>query len=343
VTRATPSVFLLLVILSGSAGGTPSGDGLAIAANELLDSLDAGQRSQVLYAFEADERFDWHFIPKNERKGLPLKDMTAEQSVLAHELLRLALSTSGYTKTREIMELEDVLLDIELAAGRDNARQVRDSLKYYVTLFGQPQAEGNWALSFEGHHLSLNFTIVDGEVVASSPAFMGANPHKVTEGEHAGLRVLGAEEDKARALLAALDDRQRDRAIVTVHAPTDIFSGAEARVPSMKAEGLPASAMNAEQVALLHALIDEYANNVAGDAAQERRGQVEAAGDDIYFAWMGSATPGEPYYYCIQAPTFLIEFDNIQNDANHSHTVWRDFDGDFGRDLIGEHRAAYVH
>jgi len=290
-----------------------------------------------LHEFDDTRRFDWHYVPMQDRKGLPLKRMTAAQVVLANRLLQTALSASGYEKSREIMQLENVLAELE------NARGYRDPEKYYLSVFGTPEPGGDWAMSFEGHHVSLNFTVLDGMVAASSPTFLGANPHRVPVGARAGSRVLCAEEDRGRRLLESLDTRQRAIAVIAIEAPPDIFSGAKPRIRSGEPEGLPATQMNSDQLALLRALIDEYAGNVAGAAAGKRQAQIEAAGDDMHFAWMGSATPGEPHYYRVQTPTFLIEYDNVQNGANHSHTVWRDFDGDFGRDLIAEHRAAHVH
>jgi hypothetical protein len=318
--------------MTGSAS-----EAIAGAARAFLDSLSTEQRDVVAHEFDDTRRFDWHYVPKQDRKGLPLKQMTADQAAAANRLLRTALSASGYEKTREIMQLEIVLAEIE------NAYGYRDPEKYFLSFFGTPEPGADWAMSFEGHHVSLNFTVLDGKVAASSPTFLGANPHRVSTGTHAGLRVLGAEEDRGRRLLESLDERQRAIAVIAANAPADIFSGAKPRIRPAEPEGLAAAAMNAGQRELLRALIDEYADNVAGAAAAKRRAQIEAAGDTIHFAWMGSATPGDPHYYRVQTPTFLIEYDNVQNGANHSHTVWRDFDGDFGRDLIAEHRAAHQH
>lgn len=262
---------------------------------------------------------------------------------LTHALLNQSLSRTGYSKVAGIMSLEAVLAELEFKKGRENAREFRDPMKYYVTLFGDPGSDTTWGWSFEGHHLSLNFTIVDGIVVASSPAFHGANPHRVSEGPLVGMRILGAEEDRARRLLDSLDPDQRALAIVADQAPKDIRSGAKQRVSPARPDGIPASALNHDQRELLRELVETYTDNVPADAAGERRAQLEAAGTAIHFAWMGSINAGEAHYYRIQAPTFLVEYDNIQNGANHAHTVWRDYDGDFGRDLIREHRTAHAH
>jgi hypothetical protein len=215
-----------------------------------------------------------------------------------------------------------------------------------VTFFGEPAPGANWGWSIEGHHVSLNFTLV-GERVASSPTFLGANPHLAPKGPRAGLRPLGREEDLGRALVRSLDAGQRAQAILAEVAPNDIETAAARAVrPDEPPKGLAAAAMTPAQQAALRALIEVYVENVPADLQARRRAQFEGADfSKIHFAWMGSLEPGigHGHYYRVQAPTFLIEYDNVQNDANHSHTVWRDYDGDFGRDLLAEHRAAVPH
>ncbi len=336
-------VVVLAVALPLLGEEDASARAMVSAARNLLAALANEQRTAISYPVEAEERFDWHYVPKEQRKGLSLAAMEPEQVHLTHVLLNASLSRAGYAKTATIMSLESVLRELETALGSTRAAQVRDPLAYFVTVFGTPAEEGAWGFSLEGHHVSLNFTMLDGEVAATSPAFLGANPHSVPEGPRQGLRPLGAEEDRARRLLESLDEAQRGAAILADTAPRDIFSAALPRVTPEEPRGLAASSMSAEQVALLHALVEEYIRNVPEDVAEKRRAQLAAAGEAIHFAWMGSPERGEGHYYRVQAPDFLIEYDNVQNDANHSHTVWRDYDGDFGRDLIAEHRRAHPH
>ncbi len=326
----------------GAAGHDKTSDTMASAANNLLASLDADQRTTVMLGMGAAERVDWHFIPK-ERKGLSMLDMSPDQHHLLHALLSASLSRTGYGKTTTVMSLEAVLRKLEEAAGANRFTTMRDPLRYHVTFFGAPSEDGDWGWSFEGHHVSLNFTVVAGEATASTPLFLGANPHRVPSGPREGLRALGREEDLARSLLESLDDDQRKKAVIGDEAPRDIFSSNQPRVERQVPRGVPASALSEEQRELLDALIDEYARNVPPDLAAKRRAQVEAAGNAIHFVWMGPAEPGAPHYYRVQAPDFVIEYDNVQNAANHSHTVWRDFDGDFGRDLLAEHHRDYKH
>ncbi len=316
---------------------------MSVAAENLLSALSDSQRIQITYLLEGDERIDWHYVPKKDRKGLPLKAMTAEQIYLVNILLNESLGQAGYSKATGIMHLESILRGIEVERGREGAYESRDPTRYFVTVFGGPQSKGSWGWSFEGHHISLNFTIVDGQLIASSPAFFGANPHKVPNGPAQNLRVLGSEEDRARRLLDSLDDNQLKKAVIGETVPRNIFSAASPRVIPDEPQGIKASELTPNQFELLVQLIDVYIENVADEAALERRAQVDAGAGEIQFAWIGSGNRGEAHYYRVQAPTFLIEYDNIQNDANHSHTVWRDYDGDFGRDLIGEHRQAHVH
>ena len=329
-----------------AAAGDVTAEGMVLAAQRLLADLDEEQRSQAVFDLDADERFDWHFIPKRDRKGLPLKAMQSAQVHLTHVLLNESLSRIGYSKAATIMSLEAVLREIEGRRGSSPFLELRDPMLYFVSFFGEPRPEESWAWSIEGHHVSLNFTVVDG-VVASSPTFLGANPHEVLEGPRKGLRVLGREEDLGRAMLASLNEEQRQMAVLASQAPRDIFTSADREVEfESPPQGISAAQMDDAQQAALRALIECFVENVPADLAARRRAQYE--GSDfakIRFAWLGSTTagPGNGHYFRVQAPTFLIEYDNVQGNANHSHTVWRDYEGDFGRDLLAEHHETHEH
>ena len=304
---------------------------MAEAAKAFLASLDPEQRARATFQFQDDERFDWHYIPK-ERKGLPFKDMTAEQKHLAHALLSAGLSQRGYIKAVSIMSLDEVLRILEHGTG-----PVRDPERYFFSVFGEPAETGIWGYRVEGHHVSQNFTIVNGKVLVA-PRFFGANPAEVREGPRKGLRVLGREEDLGRAVVQSLTAEQKKTAIVSADAPGEILTG-----PSRKAaltgqpSGIAASKLTAQQRELLQNLLDEYCNNVPEQVAQVREEQIKKAGGNLYFAWAGGEQVGQPHYYRIQSPAFLIEYDDTQNNANHIHTVWRDIEGDFGLDLLKEH------
>lgn len=305
---------------------------MANAANSFLVSLKSEQKAKATFDFTSDERLNWHFIPK-VRKGLPLKEMTQEQRHLAQALLTTGLSTQGYIKAVTIMSLEEVLRLIELGVGTN----VRDPENYFFSIFGEPSDSGTWGFRVEGHHMAQNWTIVKGKVVGG-PSFYGTNPAMVKEGPRKGLRVLGAEEDKGRELLMALTEEQKKTAVVTATAYKDIFTMADRKAAlTGQPNGLSAAKMNAKQLQLLQDLAEEYAYNMPGQLAQHRLGQIKAAGKNINFAWAGVAEVGGPHYYRLSGPTFLIEYDNTQNNANHVHSVWRDLAGDFGYDLLGDH------
>ena len=302
-------------------------------ARHFLAALDAGQRDRATFAFDDEERFNWHFIPR-ERKGLPYGEFTPSQRRLADRLLGTALSHEGISRALGIMYLEQILYERE---GRD----IRDSDRYHFTVFDEPSSTGAWGWRVEGHHLSLNITLHDGEVVATSPAFMGSNPAIAREGKHAGLEVLAAEQTVARELLALFDGPAREQVIFDAEAPPDILTGTDRVAEPGDPLGVAMRDMNDEQAAKLVELIEVYVGRLRGELAAEEFDKIKAAGlPGIHFAWAGGAEPGAAHYYRIHGPTFLIEYDNTQNNANHIHSVWRDLDGDFGRDLLAEHYAA---
>ncbi|HTQ53670.1 MAG TPA: DUF3500 domain-containing protein [Bryobacteraceae bacterium] len=320
-----------IVLLTAAYHRLNSSSLMADAANRFLASLTPEQRAKATFGFEEGERQNWHYVPI-ERKGLALREMTPAQKHLATALLSAGLSQQGFLKAETIMSLEDVLRLMEHGTGPE-----RDPEKYYVSIFGQPSATGTWGYRVEGHHLSQNYTVVGGHV-AGAPSFFGANPAEVREGPRKGLRTLGAEEDLGRAVIQSLDPDQRKIAVVDARAYPDILT-ADSRQAALQGHpsGLQASRMNAKQFALLQALLDEYANNMPEQIAQTRADQIRKAGKDIYFAWAGGIQKGDPHYYRVQTVSFLIEYDDTQNNANHIHSVWRDFNGDFGVDLLKLH------
>jgi hypothetical protein len=324
------------------------------AAMTLLKSLEPAQLQQATFPFESDERTHWHFIPTETfpRKGLLMRDMSARQHELMRDLLKAGLSQRGYLTATSIMDLETVLKALEAAqraAGPQPPRGTpleRDPEKYFFSIFGTPTAtqKAAWGWRIEGHHVSLHFTVVNGTLVASSPTFFGSNPAEVREGPKKGLRILGGEEDAARALLESLDASRRATAIVNADAPGDMVTMNTLDINPLSPAGLTAAAMTAPQRELLMKLLDVYIGKMAGDIAEDRLARLRKAGvEKIGFAWAGETERGKKHYYRIQGPTFLVEYDNTQNDGNHIHSVWRDFNGDFGRDLLREHLKSVAH
>jgi Protein of unknown function (DUF3500) len=301
-------------------------------------------QAAVTIPFAGEDRFRWHYVPHEmfPRKGVHIKDMTVAQRKAAHTLLRSALSTQGYLKATHIMQLETVLGALEQAKAA--APFQRDPELYWFMLFGAPSRDKPWGWRVEGHHLSLSFSVVTSELIATTPAFMGSNPAEVPGGAYAGLRILAAEEDLARVLLASLDDSQRSRAIIETTAPRDIITENSRNVTLRDPVGLAASAMTETQRNVLWQLVAEYVQNTQRDIAHRQLEKIKHAGlDQVHFAWAGSLERGEAHYYRLHGPTSLIEYDNTQDNANHIHAVWRDLQDDFGGDLLRKHYEESAH
>ncbi len=263
--------------------------------------------------------------------------MNARQRELTMNLLRAALSETGYDKAVKIMSLENNLREGEKGL---KGSPLRDPERYFLTIFGKPEPTGTWGWSFEGHHFSLNFVVSNSEVVSDTPSFWGANPATVqivvAGGPEKGTRTLANEEQFAFDLVNDLNEAQRKEAIIAEKAPAEYRAGGQPQPPQTPPEGLSASKMNAEQKVKLQSLLEAYNANLAKPLAEARMAEVKAAGlDRVYFAWAGSTKPGVGHYYRVQGPTFVLELVNVQSDpagnpANHIHSVWRDLNGDFG-------------
>lgn len=310
-------------------------DAMARAAIAFLDTLDARQRRAATFAFTDTERQNWHYVPRG-RKGVPLKEMSAAARTAAHDLLRAGLSPGGYAKAVEVINLEEILRKLETFGGL-----LRDPEKYYVSVFGIPDAQAAWGWRMEGHHLSLNFTLVPGRPVAVTPTFLGANPAEVRTGAHKGLRVLAAEQDLGVMLARTIDPALRSRFVIAADSPGDIVTG-PGRSDALKVPtGVALRDLPGEQRALAVRLVETYARGMRPDLADEELERMRAAGiERLHFAWAGSLDPARPHYYRVHGPTLLIEYDNSQNGANHVHTVWHDPRNDFGADVL---RAHYDH
>lgn len=311
-------------------------ESLTRSAGAWIESLDDAQRARGLQPFSAAARTDWHFVPKASRKGVQLRDMTPAQEQAALALLRSALSQAGYDKSLLIMSLEEILRRLE----GDRAKNIRDTKRYFFTIFGTPADTGTWGLSIEGHHLSFNFTVRDGAIVDSTPQFMGANPAEVKTTfaglPETGRRVLRDEETLAFELVRSLDATQRATA-VTPEPPQEIRAAGTPQPPAEPAIGIAWRQLTADQQGLLRRLVEAYCGWMTAEVATERLRLIAAAPggwDDLRFAWAGALEPGVGHAYRVEGPTFLIEFVNVQPDAegtpaNHIHCVWRDKTGDF--------------
>ncbi len=335
--RIPPSAFhvcfAVALLLPFASRAHDASTEMAAAAKRFLASLSPEQKAQAEFQFADKERENWHFIPR-ARKGLPFKEMKPAQRLLGEALLATALSHQGYEKAVSIMSLEAILAEMEKGSG-----PVRDPEQYFISIFGTP---GNdpWGWRLEGHHLSLNFTSAGGEAPSMTPNFLGSNPGEVMQGPLKGMRVLEAEEEIARSLIKSLDAEQRKAAVILTEAPKEVFNTPD-RVDPTKPEGITAEKLTPEQNKLLTELVKEYLFRARPDVAEIEWATINKSGwGKIAFAWAGGLERGEPHYYRVQGATFVLEYDNTQNNANHVHSLWRDFAHDFGHDTLGEHVKA---
>lgn len=310
---------------------------MAAAAHRFLDSLDGEARAVALTAFaDEDARHDWHYIPRT-RPGLALTAMGARAQKAAHDLVATGLSLPAFAAATTIMALEDVLDRVE---GGARSRHRGD---YSVTVFDEPAPGATWGWRFEGHHVSLNVAVVDGDV-ATTPLFLGANPAEVLSPSGAAVtRPLGGEEDLALDLVASLTGSQREAASVADEAPDDILTTNAADLDDFTdtAGGVRFAELVGSGPAAARDLVDHYLDRLPGPQAEAWRRRLEPGFGDIRFAFAGEMAHRRPHYYRIAGPTLFVEYDNTQNDANHVHTVLRDPARDFGRDLLREHRASH--
>ena len=333
-------VFVVCLVLVGAAymaqKAEPTAARVAGAAQKLVDSLTPEQKAKAIFTFNDKERTNNHFIPlqdkerKSTRKGLPMEEMTGEQKAAARALLKAATSDSGFQKATTIMGLENLLHDWE-----KNGAMVRNPGWYFFTFFGEPSKTGKWGFRIEGHHLSLNFTLDQGQVISFTPCFFGANPAEIMAGDRKGEKILPDVDALAQELYQALDKEQQKEAY---HGKQFDEVEQGVAVPHVgKASGLAYGKMNEKQQAILRRLLLSYLNRVRPDLAEGKFAEVEKAGlENIYFGfYREESKPGKPFTYRVQGPNLLIEFlkvqeDSAKNPANHIHSSLRNPKGDFG-------------
>jgi len=346
-----PLMFAIVCWLCSSATvQAKEGKGIKIhtemrqAAIDFLASLDDQLREQSTFDFRGPERTDWHFVPK-QRAGVSFKEMNLQQRRAAHVLLRSALSDKGYLKATTVMSLEQVLRRLE--ADRENVEEIRDPEKYWFAIFGDPAKDGSagggpWGWRVEGHHLSLNFTSDDGVVVGTAPLFFGSNPSEVRIGPKMGLRVLGREEDLARALMAALTPEQQAKAIISTQAPAEVLTAPGQPIDIGAPAGISAADLTKRQRQLLRQMVTNFLRHLRSTLASKEIHEVEQAGvENIHFAWAGSQERDENHYFRIHGPTFILEYDNAR--GNHAHLVWHSRDNDFGSAVLHRHYQESPH
>lgn len=307
------------------------------AASMFLQTLSPDEVKVAQFAFDADERFNFHFIPK-DRNGLQFRNMNQVQQTAALQLMSSCLSQIGMDKVRSIRDTELVLRSMENAPV-----DYRNPDKYYVLVFGTPAKGKRWAWRFEGHHVTLSWTMEGDKVVGSTPQFFGSNPARIPEGQNmAGFRLLAKEEDMARTLVQSLSPEQSVRGVLSQTVPSDILTGANREALRQSDAGIPYNALTGAQQTALKALVTQHASAQSDKISRARLSEIGKDGwTNVVFAWIGGTEPGKGHYYRIQGKSFLIEYDCTQNNNNHIHAAWRDFTSDFGgkisADALGQH------
>jgi hypothetical protein len=300
---------------------------------DFLKSLTQAQRNKTQMLFNDKSRILWHYLPSSmfPRAGIQLNELDSNQKAKLDELLKIFLSETGYNKTMKIIDLENILLEIS----GDSIR--RNPEKYSVAFYGNPEKDRLWAFSFEGHHISLNFTIHNGKIEIA-PLFLGASPARILSGPREGERTLQKEEDLGFELINSLSEEQRKVALFQEKSFFDIVTGTSTEVKPLSPVGIMYGQLTKNQQLIFLKLLDEYLSTIPPKQAEQRMNSIkEQEVNEVRFGWAGATALGKGHYYRIQGKSFLIEFDNVQDKSNHIHTVWRDFDGDFGRDIIKEH------
>jgi Protein of unknown function (DUF3500) len=303
------------------------------AARRFLASLSPAQRARATFPFGGAERTRWHWtVPASvPRNGLPLGDMSPSQRRLALALLRSSVSRVGYRKALDIMSLQGVLQRMD--TGLDDPF---DADLYFVSVFGRPGARA-WGWRLEGHHLSRNFTVV-GNTVVTEPFFLGAWPTRAGSGYRTivpGERAMRREEDAAREIVLSVQGRLRRRVVFSSESLTDHLTQNAVRVRPLDPVGVLARELPSSAQRRVLEIVQTYLANHPDTMARTAFRRIQRAGlGRARFGWAGSLRPGLPHYYRLQGPTFLLEFDNSRNSGTHIHSVWRDFEQDYGRHLL---------
>ncbi|WP_329476084.1 DUF3500 domain-containing protein [Kribbella sp. NBC_01484] len=316
------------------------------AVLELLASLSSAQLDKITAAFDTPDHHQWTYLP-GAVPGLPLHELSAAQEALVVRLLGLVYSERGLADFRGVMAAEIIVRGLadpmEVAeVGGWAGSTVGD--RYYLRVLGDPAGSGPWAWRLNGHHLALHVTLVDG-AISFTPQFFGSNPAEVRTGPHAGRRFLAAEQDLGFQLLHALEPAQLSVALVSDAAPDDILTRHDPVADaSLLHRGLAYGDMTPEQRQLLSLLIGQYVGRAAGPIGLQTWQDITDQGiERLTFAWAGETEPGvgHRHYYSIAGPTFLAEYDNTQDNANHIHSVWRDLRNDWATDLLAAHYAMH--
>jgi Protein of unknown function (DUF3500) len=349
-------------------GGSFDATVVTFAAMGLFDGLTGDQRAQVMLPFADPGRTHWNFLPESGRHGLPLGELDRRQEALAHRLIAESMSIPAYARVVQVMANEHVLRELNLPVFGHVAATFRDARGYFLTFFGQPQPDTTWGWRLVGHHLSVNVTVVDGDLVNATPFLLGAEPARFGP-----FRILGEEEDAAFVLLDSLTAPQQHQAVIHPRPPADFVTRTVATIGEVEypdhhgvgrrdamitdedrqalayfrahPRGIRAGDLSAAQRGHFGDLLARFVERARPGLAGFEMDRIAAAGgvEELHFAWAGGTSIDQPHYFRIQGPATLVEFDNAEDNANHVHSVWRDPTNDFGADLLMQHHLAYDH
>ena len=328
-----PIAIILLLLFANTAFCQD----LVQAANTFITTLSAEQKTKAMFPFDGEDRYEWHFFPKTDRKGVAIKEMSDAQRNAAWKLVKSCLDDKAIEQAKTIMSLESILKVTENRSADDDTR---DPGKYFFSIYGVPGKETAWGWRLEGHHLSYNFSADRNRLVSGTPAFTGSNPGIVQEGKQRGLEAMQDQADKGFELLASLNESQSKKALFNATAPDEIVTFVSKQASISPQTGVRYAELNPQQQQMLLALVNSYVDRYTKSFAEQMKKEIQQADLNLLsFSWAGSTRRGigNPHYFRVQGPTIIIEYDNTQNDGNHVHSVLRDLKNDFGGDLLLEH------
>jgi Protein of unknown function (DUF3500) len=309
------------------------------SALTVVNSLDSTQKAKAIFPFDDMSRYDWNYLPASliPRRGVSLKDLDSTKKKNVYTLLKSFLSDKGFLRTQDIMNNEYYLKELE----PNMIHRIPEN--HFIAFYGTPAKDSVWGWKFSGHHIALNFTVVNNQL-ALTPIFFGVYPAEIKEGNNKGRRIIKDEEDIGFELINMFTNEQKAKAIFQSKAFNDIVTTNAIQVGPLTPAGIVAKDLTIQQKNILNKLIVCHLSSMPANIAEMRMKRIVAEDfNQIRFGWAGGLVKGVPHYYRIQGKTFLIEFDNTTHNANHIHIVWRDFDGDFGVDLLNEHYKKSKH
>ncbi|MEZ5936406.1 MAG: DUF3500 domain-containing protein [Alphaproteobacteria bacterium] len=317
------------------------------AADAFIASLSEAQRKRTLFPVDDPEWRTWANIHRFERQGVSLQDMSETQRDSAYALLRASLSAKGYETSRDIMRLNEHLAELV-----DNFDEYGEH-RYAFTIMGEPSASDPWGWQIDGHHLVINYFVL-GDQVVMTPTFLGSEPVEATSGKYAGISILRPEQDLGLALMQALPPEQQKAAIIGDKGRGELLAGMFTDNITVPFEGLAATELSEAHRQSLLEVIALHVGNMDDGHARVRMDEVRDHLDETTFAWKGGTADDAVFYYRIQSPVILIEFDHqgpialdgprSEPTRRHVHTVVRTPNGnDYGKDLLRQHYEAIEH